>query len=394
MNTFLDYIKIHAEACPNKVAVVCHSQDITYAELYERMQECDRSLPMPLLGSSWDGDFTLYTTGSTGKPKGVVISQRAVMANSENLIEGHGYSANTFFLIAGPMDHLGCWSKIFPTLMMGGTLCILKDGMKDIQAFFDAADSAARYGSPRVATFLVPSNVRILMNQAADQLQLHADSIDFIESGGAPLAQSDMQRLCEFLPNTRLYNTYASTETGVITTYNYNDGKCLSGCLGKPLKHTSVFITSQGTIACKGATLMNGYENEPELTAEVMRDGIVYTADNGFIDAEGMLHIEGRTDDIINTGGFKVAPPEVEEAALSHPMVKDCICISQPHPILGQAPALLVVLNEGYSLDKRQLALHISSKLERYKVPTYYMEVPSIERTSNGKLNRKIYRTS
>ena len=391
--TVLDYIDIHAKAMPGKIALTTKDGDISYRELAMRMRDNDRSLPIPLLGDAWDGDFVLYTTGSTGKPKGVIISQRAVIANSENLIEGHGYSADTFFIIAGAMDHLGCWSKIFPTLMAGGTLCVLRDGMKSISDFFTAADSAVRYGSPKVATFLVPSNVRILMSQAADLLRSHADSIDFIESGGAPLAQSDMQRMCNLLPHTRLYNTYASTETGVMTTYNYNDGRCISGCLGKPLKHSHVFITERGTIACKGDTLMSGYKNNPELTAEIMSDDTIFTADNGFIDSEGMLHIEGRTDDIINTGGFKVAPPEVEEAALCHESVDDCICISRPHPILGEALELLVIVKEGHTLDKRQLAQHLANRLEKYKVPIYYKEVLSIERTSNGKLNRKTYRS-
>ena len=111
------------------------------------------------------------------------------------------------------------------------------------------------------------------------------------------------------------------------------------------------------------------------------------------IDSEGMLHIEGRTDDIINTGGFKVAPPEVEEAALCHESVGDCICISRPHPILGEALELLVIVKEGHTLDKRQLAQHLANRLEKYKVPIYYKEVLSIERTSNGKLNRKTYRS-
>ncbi len=384
--TILDYVKRNAELYSDKVAVKCHEGDITYSELYDRMAKC-MPLPLPLLGESWDGDFVLYTTGSTGKPKGVMISQRAVIANSENLIGGHGYTEKTVMVITGAMDHLGCWSKIFPTLMVGGTLLILKDAMRDVEAFMQAMASAEC-----TATFLVPSNIRVLLQQTGERLSEYADKIDFIETGAAPMPHSDMLRLCELLPRTRLYNTYASTETGVVATYNYNDGRCMEGCLGKPLKHSHVIITEQGTIACKGDMLMSGYKDAPELTAEVLRDGTVYTADNGYLDDEGMLHIQGRTDDIINTGGFKVAPQEVENVAMGHPVVKDCICVAHSHPILGKAPELLVVLNENCKLNKRELALYISEKLERYKVPIYYKEVSDIERTSNGKLNRKAYR--
>ena len=390
MKTFLEYIKEHADRQPERTAVIVGGEErhtLTYATLYHRMLNRE-PLPMPLLGDSWDGSFTLYTTGTTGKQKGVIISQRAVIANSENLINGHGYTPDTTLIIAGPMDHLGCWSKIFPTLMMGGTLYIIKDGMKSVNQLLQPIEE----GGSHFATFLVPSSIRILLTQAADRLPALTDRIDFIEAGGAPLPHPDMLRLCELLPNTRLYNTFASTETGVISTYNYNDGRCLSGCLGKPLMHSSFHITDEGTIACQGDTLMSGYKDEPEMTAQVMRDGTVYTADGGWIDDEGMLHITGRKDDIINVGGLKVAPQEVEEAALSHPAVRECICISHTHPILGEAPELIIVLNYGHKLNKRDIATHISKTLERYKVPLYYNTAEEIKKTPNGKLDRKAYR--
>ncbi len=391
--TILDYIQRHATTAPQRNAIIlCASdgsrQTISYASLLNSMKCCE-PLPIPLLGSRWDGDFTLYTTGSTGRPKGVVISQRAVICNSENLIEGHGYTHDTRFVIAGPMDHLGCWSKLFPTLMMGGMLYIMSDGMKDINAILDTIEDE---GSGGFALFMVPSAIRIMLTQAADRLSKLSNRIDFIEAGGAPLPRPDMLRLCDLMPHTRLYNTYASTETGVVCTYNYNDGRCLSGCLGRPLKHSRVFITSEGTIACQGETLMSRYEGEPELTAAVMREGTFYTADGGWIDDEGMLHITGRTDDIINVGGFKLAPQEVEEAALSHPSVRDCICVSHEHAVLGEAPELLLVLDDGQEFDKRGLARHIAAQVERYKVPLYYTVTDEIRKTPNGKLDRKAYR--
>ena len=122
--------------------------------------------------------------------------------------------------------------------------------------------------------------------------------------------------------------------------------------------------------------------------------GTVFTADGGWIDDEGMLHITGRKDDIINVGGLKVAPQEVEEAALSCAAVSDCICISRQHPVLGEAPELLVVLSAGHELNKRELARHISQSVDRYKVPLYYTAVDEIKKTPNGKLDRKAYKHS
>ena len=403
MNTILDYVHRWADECPDKPAIISRDGVIAYRELYERMKiqlplgGRGGCLPIPLLGESWESDFCLYTTGTTGKSKGVVISQKAVISNSENLIAGQGFTHDLVFIIAGSMEHLGCWSKIFPVLMLGATIYVIEDGMKDIDGFFNAFElPLEKYALPantKFATFLVPSNIRILLQFASDRLEALADRMDFLETGAAPMPHSDMLTLCKILPNTRLYNTYASTETGIVSTYNYNDGECIAGCLGHALPHSQFLITPEGRIACKGDTLMTGYKDEPELTLTVLHDDTLFTADNGYIDEQGRLHILGRDDDTINTGGFKVAPSEVEDVALSMPDIEDCICISQPHPVLGNALALLVVLKNGAKLDKRAIALHLSTKLKRYQIPLTYKEVDKIQRTFNGKLNRKYYKS-
>ena len=266
MSTILDYVHRWAEECPEKPAIISRDGVIAYRELYERMK-MQLYLPIPLLGESWESDFCLYTTGTTGKSKGVVISQKVVIANSENLIAGQGFSHDLVFVIAGNMEHLGCWSKIFPVLMLGATIYIIEDGMKDIDGFFKAFDlPLEKYSLPantKFATFLVPSNIRILLQFASDRLEALADRMDFLETGAAPMPHSDMLTLCKILPNTRLYNTYASTETGIISTYNYNDGECIAGCLGHALPHSQFLITPEGRIACKGDTLMTGYKDEP-----------------------------------------------------------------------------------------------------------------------------------
>ena len=106
-----------------------------------------------------------------------------------------------------------------------------------------------------------------------------------------------MKLFCELLPHSRLYNTYASTETGIISTYDYNDGANLAGCVGHKMKHSSFFITADGYVACKGKTLMTGYWNDEEATRNVLKDGVIRTADLGRIDEKGRLRLLGRGDD-------------------------------------------------------------------------------------------------
>jgi acyl-CoA synthetase (AMP-forming)/AMP-acid ligase II len=433
-----DYLYQNAQRYPSKVAVVCGDRSLTYAQLWqevERRSHDFRPHEVVCFRSSQDIDFLvtymaihlaggvsaplehgmpdvlferissavanfslftshsslpiadiLYTTGTTGQSKGVMVSHRALIADAENLIAGQGFSHDLVFIINGPLNHIGSLSKIWPCIILGATIIIL-EGMKDLNAFFRALD----YPAKKMATFFVPATIRMLLQFGPDKLASYADKLDFIESGAAPLPQADMLRLCELLPKTRLYNTYASTETGIIATYNFNDGRCMANCLGRPMPHSRVLITPEGLIACQGDTLMSGYVGDPELTATVLRDYTIFTSDVGTLDEEGMLHLSGRASDVINVGGFKVSPIEVEEVAMSNPMVSDCICISASHPVTGHALKLLVVTSPGQTLDKRTLARFLADRLEPYKVPMLYEQVDTIARTYNGKLNRKHY---
>ena len=137
---------------------------------------------------------------------------------------------------------------------------------------------------------------------------------------------------------------------------------------------------------------MTGYFNEPELTKQILSDGVIRMSDIGYIDDSGMLHIRGRNDDVINTGAYKVEPTEVENVAMELPDVKDCICIAAPHPIMGCALKLLYVPKSGAAIKKKDIALFLKSKLESYKVPQLYEQVEAINMTYNGKKDRKSYR--
>ena len=331
----------------------------------------------------------LFTTGTTGKAKGVMVSHRAIIADAENLIGAQGYSSNLTFIVSGPLNHIGSLSKLYPMIYLSGTISIT-EGMKDMNAFFSAIENA----DGKVASFLVPASISMLMRFGEERLKQCADRIDFIETGAAPMPLADMQKLCTLLPCSRLYNTYASTETGIISTFDYNAGECVAGCLGVPMRHSSVVVSADGHVGCSGETLMSGYVGDRELTASVLYVGCMHTSDLGRLDAGGRLHLSGRDGDVVNIGGYKVAPTEVEDAAMLSPLVKDCVCLPASHPVLGTVLRLLVVLTEGCQLDKRQIALCIRQRLEAYKVPVYYEEVEKINRTYNGKIDRKSYTLS
>ena len=449
--TLEDYLRRDAELYPEKTAVICGDESVTYGELWSRVEAavdsssrkrkrlvpfravCEIDTLVRYFAIHLSGDIAiplekdlpeanyqayseldaehlpegtadvLFTTGTTGKQKGVIISHATIIADAENLVAAQGYHHDLTFVICGPLNHIGSLSKVYPIILVGGTIHLL-DGIKDIEAWYRAMEQPRC----RYASFLVPASLRMLMTFSAERLAQHADRIEFIETGAAPMAQADMERLCQLLPHSRLYNTYASTETGIVATHDFNHGACLAGCLGKPMKHSRIVIVpardsdghvserqgtgkSVGRVTCKGKTLMSGYIGDEALTASVLRGGTVYTADLGWMDEEGRLRLEGRAGDVINVGGYKVVPTEVEDAALALPMVKDCVCIPVQHRVLGTVLKLLVVLRDGQELDKKAIAKGLRQQLEAYKVPMQYEQVETIKRTFNGKIDRKAY---
>lgn len=432
-------IKIHAACTPNKIAIVCGMDQITYAQLwnaierraqeflsqgvrphrpyvfratqdinfivnycslhtikaiavplgYDAPEEYVQSISAEVDSCLFDENIVdiLYTTGTTGKAKGVMLSEQALVSCADNFITDLGFSKDLAFIVSGPLNHIASLFKMHPVLTVGGTVCVL-DGLKDMNAFFNVFNLPFK----KFGCFLVPSCIRMLLQFSYEQLSSLKNKMDLIETGTAPITQHDMKLLSEALPYTRLYNTLGGTEIGAVCTYNFNDGIYKEGCIGKPMKNSHVEVTENGEIIVSGKTIMSGYVNDPETTAQVLKDGKIYGADLGYIDEDGMIHLKGRRGDVINVGGFKVDPTEVENAVASYKGIKDCICIASTHPVIGTVLKLLVVLDEGTEMNKHTIALHIKSKLESHKVPTFYEAVAEIKRLYNGKVDRKYYR--
>ncbi len=435
-----DYIYKFAQETPDRLAIVTPTEQITYGELWDhistngaileqqgvRPQEAhvfrasqsinfittycavhfNHAVAVPLEQSTPQEVFDgiqketnhhvfpkgtadlLFTSGSTGKAKGVMLSDTALTTCAENFLHHHPYTSDLVFIISGPLNHIASLFKIHPTLMAGGTVCVI-DGLKDINAFFDVF---RKFPDRRFGMFLVPASIRMILQFSRDQLVEVADKIAFIETGAAPITKSDMAELASVLPNARLFNSLGGTEIGCVCTYDFNDGKYMAGCVGRTMYHSHIEINDEGTILISGPTLFTGYFKNPEQTASVLRDGVFHTSDRGYFDEEGNIHLLGRSDDAINVGGFKADPIEIENVVMTLPYVADCICISAPHPIAGTCIKLLYMVKEGQTCTHRDVALYLKSRLEAYKIPTLFEQVESIKLTYNGKKDRQYYK--
>jgi acyl-coenzyme A synthetase/AMP-(fatty) acid ligase len=149
-----------------------------------------------------------------------------------------------------------------------------------------------------------------------------------------------------------------------------------------------------GQLVIRGATVMRGYWEKPEATAEKLRPGplpgelVLYTGDFCRLDDEGYLYFVGRMDDIIKSRGEKVAPKEVENALMNIQGVKEAAVIGVPDEILGQAVKAFVVLEQGVTLDDKQLKRECQTRLENFMVPKHIVLVPELPKTTTGKIKK------
>lgn len=364
-------------------------------KLSKENRDCEYDFEFPNIN---DISEIMFTTGTTGKSKGVVLQHKAILCSAGNLIFGNEYNENTIIAVPGPLNHSNAIRKLYTSIYNGNTVVIL-DGMTKIVDFYNALD---KYKVN--ALCLPPSAVQMLFVISKEKIGNYADQIDFVESAGAPLPVVDRERLMRLLPKSRLYIGYGSTEAGPMCEYNYNKFEKPGNCVGEVMPNGNVVIVNDkheiinsscdnlGLLACGGDIRMLGYWNEPELTKQTMNSDYVYTNDIGYIDIDNFVYIVGRQDDVINSGGLKIAPIDVENVALEIDGVNECICIAMKDKLLGFVPKLLIVFDNEKEYDSKAIINHLSNKLESFKVPKIVERVDSIEKTYNGKLNRKFYR--
>ncbi|MCR5041686.1 MAG: acyl--CoA ligase [Clostridia bacterium] len=338
----------------------------------------------------------LFTTGTTGKSKGVMISNRALLASCGNLITGSEITETTVYLIPVPINHANGIRKTYSTLFAGGTVVLL-EGLSNLKKFYGAiSEFHANY------LLLPPSAIRMILLLSAKDLAAHADQIEYVHTSAAPFPEADKQKLCELLPNTKLVFAYGSSEVANVSMFEYSKYPGRICCVGSLNINAKAKIVdedgneiesskdNQGIIMLGGSAVMTGYYNAPELTAGVLKDGWVKTSDLGYFDEDGFLYVLGRADDVINVGGLKIAPTEVENVVMQYKGIAECACFGIDDRMTGKIPKLNIVPERRVEIDIGDLKKFLASKMEAYKVPKKIEIVAEIPKTSNGKINRKV----
>ena len=180
----------------------------------------------------------------------------------------------------------------------------------------------------------------LLLAQPLEEYDLSA--LQFVASGAAPLALGAIEEFVRRVPGVQIREGYGLTETSALVSTN-PPGRCKHGTVGPPVPGTEVRIVD-GEVCVRSELVMAGYWNAPELTAETIRDGWLYTGDMGRLDDDGYLTIVDRKKDLIIRGGFNVFPRDVEEALLEHPAIATACVLGRPDPVYGEEVVAFVTL--------------------------------------------------
>jgi acyl-CoA synthetase (AMP-forming)/AMP-acid ligase II len=331
--------------------------------------------------------LVLHTSGSTGRPKRVPLRHRNLAVSVQNIARTYQLGAGDVSLCVMPLFHVhGLMASTMATFFTGGTLVV--------PAKFNALSFARTVRDHGVTWYsAVPTIHQLVLARRGGQDGF--PSLRFVRSCSASLAPDLMQKMEEHF-GVPVLEAYGMTEASHQMASNpLPPAARKPGSVGQG---TGVGITIRdeagnslpsgqaGEVCISGPNVIREYENNPEATAKSFFGEWFRTGDQGILDADGYLTLTGRLKELINRGGEKIAPREIDEVLLAHPAVAEAVCFGVPHPAWGEEVAAAVVL-KGEATEGDIIA-HSRARLAEFKCPKKIHIVQAIPRTATGKIQR------
>lgn len=351
--------------------------------------------PFAVLRQSDDLAALMYTTGTTGRPKGVMLSHANVLAALRSIIEFVRYTPEDREVVVLPLSHNFGLGHVYCNLMCGGAV-YTESGLARVGRVVKALESFRATGFPGT-----PLGYGMLMDQYGSVLAQKGANLRFAVINSAPLSPERTKQLQALLPRLDIMVYYGLTEASRSAFISLSQaGPAYYRSVGRPMPHVQLRIRggdgenaapdTSGEVVIRGPALAQGYWQNPEEEAAGMRDGWLRTGDIGRIDADGYLWIVGRTKDVINVGGYKVLPGEVERVIAQFAGVRDVgVAGLEGLPGLsGETVVAGVVADETFAVDEAALQQHCLAHLEKFKVPTRFVRITEVPRSNTGKTKR------
>jgi len=339
---------------------------------------------VPLGDELAEGDLAVlfYTSGTTGAAKGAMHTHRSLVSSGLHFMATWPFDRETRWLVASPMFHTGGIIGTLATVCGGGTQVIMPRFDPDLALGLIEREAVTH-------TLLVPT---MLAAAASAQLARPKDvsSLRYLSHGAAPISAETLRLTRQAFPGAELLHVYGTTEATPITTLLPHEERVLDtprvrSC-GQPAVGVDVRVVaadrdnpapaavpdpvppgSVGEIIVRSPSLMAGYWQKPEQTAEVMRAGWYLTGDLGYADDESYIYLVDRAKDMIVSGGENIYSTEVEEALAAHPAVREVAVFGVPDPHWGESVYAVVVCQLDVTPD--QLLAHCRTQIAGFKVP-------------------------
>lgn len=334
----------------------------------------------------------LFTTGTTGKPKGVTLTYDNEAAAARNINEFIGNTGNDIELLALPVSHSFGLGRVRCCLYQGATL-ILLGSFANVKKLYRTIEEENVTGFT-----MVPASWRYLKKLTGNKLGDFRYQLRYIEMGSAFFSKEEKDELAGILPDTRVCMHYGLTEASRSTFMEFHQDASHMDSVGKASPHTEIKILDENGVECeagnegeiciKGEHVTHGYLDLP------VRDSFFgdyfRTGDWGYKTEDGYVYLISRKKELINVGGKKVSPIEVEEQLLKIPGVEDCACIGVPddNEVLGEVVKAFIVKEKGSEITFADIDEQLTGKLESYKIPVCYEWIDAIPKTQNGKIQR------
>lgn len=332
----------------------------------------------------------MYTSGTTGLPKGIVHTHRIRACYGTLFANAWRMSPRSVVLHTGAIVFNGAFVTLMPAFTVGARYVLHRQ--------FDAAALIATCAAEKVThMMLVPAQIGAVLNDPAfDPARLA--SLEVLLSLGAPLPLAQKEQLEALLPG-RFHELYGLTE-GFVTILDRDDAVRKRGSVGVPPPFFEMRILREdgseappgevGEIVGRGPILMPGYYRRPDLTAQAVRDGWLHTGDLGHVDAEGFLFLVDRKKDMIDSGGVKIYPRDIEEIAARHPAVLEVAVFGIPDEKWGETPVAAVRLRAVGSVTPEALRTWINERVAaRYQRVARVLVLEDFPRNAAGKILKR-----
>jgi acyl-CoA synthetase (AMP-forming)/AMP-acid ligase II len=366
------------------------------AGVFELVARAGQSAPAPAARPGFaepdDIGLILHTSGTTSRPKIVPLSQRNLCASAQAIVKTLTLNARDCGLQIMPLFHIhGLMAGLLAPLAAGGRV-FCTPGFNALK-FFAWMEEA----KPTWYTAVPTMHQSIVTRAARNREVIAANPLRFVRSSSSSMPPQVIRELEEVF-QAPVIESYGMTEASHQMASN--------PLPPRPRKPGTVGIAAgpevaimdtagkllganaTGEIVIRGPNVTRGYENNPKANAEAFTDGWFRTGDQGVMDAQGYLSITGRLKEIINRGGEKISPREVDEVLMDHPAVQQVVTFAMPHEKLGEEVAAAIVLREGMQATDQELREFAAKRLADFKVPRKILILAEIPKGATGKLQR------